>query len=130
MKEIGDLIPKGEYPLMLLGWMGDNGEPDNFWRPLLDGEKDETGAWKPSDNNLARFFSMDVHEKVYAAGREPDTAKRDTLYKDLEKWVHDQYRPIVPLLTAKKSYAWTSKLKGVRVDTGDQFYLDKAYYAE
>lgn len=130
MKEIGDLIPKGDYALMMLGWMGDNGEPDNFWRPLLSGEQDADGNWGPSDNNLARFFNKDVHAKVDAAGREADPAKRDVMYKELEQWVHDEFRPIVPLLTAKKSYAWTSKLKGVRVDTGDQFYLDKAYYEE
>jgi len=128
MTEIGDMIPKGDYPLMILGWMGDNGEPDNFWRPLLDGEKDEKGEWRPSDNNLARFFNLEVHEKIDAAGREADLSKRDKMYKELEMWAHDKFRPIVPLLTAKKSYAWTSKLKGVRVDTGDQFYLDKAYY--
>jgi len=130
MAEIGDMIPKGDYALMMLGWMGDNGEPDNFWRPLLSGEKGEDGIWKPSDNNLARFFDADVHAKIDAAGREADTSKRDKMYKDIEMWVHDEFRPIVPLLTAKKSYAWVSKLKGVRVDTGDQFYLDKAYYEE
>ena len=128
MSEIGDMIPKGDYALMLLGWMGDNGEPDNFWRPLLDGEKNEKGEWGPSENNLARFFNADVHAKVDAAGREADVSKRDKLYKELEMWVHDEFRTMVPLLTARKSYAWTSKLKGVRVDTGDQFYLDKAYY--
>lgn len=128
MAEIGEMVPKGDYALMLLGWMGDNGEPDNFWRPLLDGVKNEKGQWQPSDNNLARFFDIEVHRRIEEAGREADISKRDKLYKDLEMWAHDQFRPIVPLLTAKKSYAWTSKLKGVRVDTGDQFYLDKAYF--
>lgn len=128
MAEIGDMIPKGDYAMMLLGWMGDNGEPDNFWRPLLDGEKNDKGEWTPSDNNLARFFNAEVHKRIDEAGREADIAKRDKLYKELEMWVHDEFRPIVPLLTAKKSYAWASRLKGVRVDTGDQFYMDKAYY--
>ncbi|MBE7492908.1 MAG: hypothetical protein HS108_14295 [Planctomycetes bacterium] len=128
MAEIGEMIPKGDYPLMLLGWMGDNGEPDNFWRPLLDGDKDENGNWKPGDNNLARFFHPEVHARIEAAGREADISKRDRMYKELEMWAHDEFRPIVPLLTAKKSYCWSAKLKGVRVDTGDQFYLDKAYY--
>lgn len=128
MAEIGEMIPKGDYPLMILGWMGDNGEPDNFWRPLLSGSKGEDGKWVPSDNNLARFIHPDVHARIDAAGREADISKRDKMYKDLEMSVHDEFRPIVPLLTAKKSYCWSSKLKGVRVDTGDQFYLDKAYY--
>lgn len=123
MKDLGGIVQKAEYALIMLGWMGDNGEPDNFWRPLLSGPNGKSGPL-----NLPRFYNADVHAKIEAAGREANTSERDRLYKELEMWVHDEFRPMVPLLTARKSYAWTSKLKGVRVDTGDQFYLDKAYY--
>lgn len=129
MAPIGDMIMKGSYPLMLIGWMGDNGEPDNFWGPLLGGEKNEKGEWiGPGGNNTARFFDITVQNRIVEAAREADPARRDKLYKELEQWVHDQFRPIVPLLTVKKSFVWSAKLKGVRVDTGDQFYLNKAYF--
>ena len=64
------------------------------------------------------------------AGKEVDAAKRDAIYKDLEMTVFDQHRPIVPLLTAKRSYAWSAPLKGVEVDASGNFSFHKAAWGE
>lgn len=121
MADLTPMMLKGDFALVLIGWMGDTGEPDNFWRPLLSGSNG-----KPAGNNNARFFNEAVAAKVDAAGTETNRGKREALYNELEKWVHDEFRPIVPLLSAEQSYAWASSLKGVIVDTTGTFHFHKA----
>jgi cationic peptide transport system substrate-binding protein len=123
MVELSPMMTKGDFALILIGWMGDTGEPDNFWRPLLSGVNGQ-----PAGNNNARFFDEKVAAKVDAAGIEANRAKREAHYHELEKWVHDEFRPIVPLLSAEQSYAWVSNLKGVVVDTTGTFHFHKASF--
>lgn len=125
LSELTARVNRGEYPLVLIGWMGDTGEPHNFWGPLLSGVDG-----KPAGNNNTRFFDAEVARKVDAAGVETDAKKRAELYFELEKWVHDEFRPMVPLISAEQSYAWVSKLKGVEVDSTGTFRFHKAYYEE
>lgn len=121
MKEITGKITSGKFALVLLGWMGDSGEPDNFWRPLLGGAEG-----KPAPLNAARFFNEEVMARMDAAGVETDEAKRQKSYESLEKWVFEEFRPMVPLLSAQRSLAWSSTLEGVLVDTTGQYHFHKA----
>lgn len=125
LSELTARVNRGEYPLVLIGWMGDTGEPHNFWGPLLSGVDG-----KPAGNNNTRFFHPEVAKRVDAAGIETDPGKRAQLYMDLEKWVHDDFRPMVPLVSAEQSYAWVSKLKGVEVDSTGTFRFHKAHFEE
>lgn len=125
LAQLTERVNKGEYPLVLIGWMGDTGEPHNFWGPLLSGVDG-----KPAGNNNTRFFHPDVAKKVDAAGVETDAKKRAELYYELEKWVHDEFRPMVPLVSAEQSYAWVSNLKGVEVDSTGTFRFHKAYFED
>ena len=125
LAELTARVNRGEYPLVLIGWMGDTGEPHNFWAPLLSGTDG-----KPAGNNNTRFFHPDVAAKVDAAGVETDTKRREAMYFELEKWVHDEFRPMVPLVSAEQSYAWVSNLKGVEVDSTGTFRFHKAYFEE
>jgi len=111
-RELFDSPPNSTYPLVLIGWMTDNGDSDNFWRPLLAGS--ET---KPSDNNFARFFDKGVYAEVFAAAREAGMDKRALMYEALERRVHNEFRPIVPLLSSKRSVAWRAELEGLYVDS-------------
>jgi peptide/nickel transport system substrate-binding protein len=124
MRELGDIISKGTAPMVLIGWMGETGEPDNFWTPLL------SGRGKPSDNNVPRFWDKDVAAKVDAAAVERDIAKREAMYLELEKTVHEKFRPMVPLLTAKQAVAWRSEVEGIYVDSTGMYRLHKAHYKE
>lgn len=123
-----DLTPRataGDFALVLIGWMGDTGEPDNFWSPLLSGTDG-----KPADTNNARFFNEDVARTIEAAGVQTNRERRIEMYQNIEKTVHEEHRPIVPLISAEQSYAWLSKLKGVVVDTTGAFRFHKAHIEE
>ncbi|CAG0941162.1 partial Heme-binding protein A, partial [Anaerolineae bacterium] len=70
MVEIAEGIAKGNYALLLLGWMGETGDAEDFWKPLLGGKNG------PGDNNTARFWDKDVQAEIDAACGELDKTKR------------------------------------------------------
>jgi len=65
----------GEHQTVLLGWTGDNGDPDNFLHTLLgcDAAKDGT--------NRARWCYKPFDDLVVQAKLVPDQEKRTTLYE-------------------------------------------------
>ncbi len=65
-----------------------------------------------------------------AAAIEPDRSKRQKMYEELEKFVFETHRPMVPLISCERSYAWNNKVKGIIVDTTGTFHLHKAYIEE
>ncbi|MCC7508415.1 MAG: hypothetical protein IT464_03455 [Planctomycetes bacterium] len=123
MKELGDAISKGSAPLVLIGWMGETGEPDDFWRPLLSG-----GGGRPGDSNVPRFYRQDVADKIDVALKERNPGKRRSLYEALEKSVHEEHRPMVPLLSAMQALAWRTNVEGLFVDSTGTYRLAKARY--
>jgi peptide/nickel transport system substrate-binding protein len=124
LAELTPRVHRGDYPLVLIGWMGDTGEPDNFWRPLL------SGRGEPAGNNMARFHHPEVEEMVNRAGVETDPERRTALYHEIEKRVHNEFRPMVPLISAQQSYAWAASLKDVEVDSTGTFRFHKASFEE
>jgi ABC-type transport system substrate-binding protein len=122
MNELGDSITNGVSPLVLIGWMGETGEPDDFWRPLL------SGNGRPSDNNVPRFWRADIAARIDTALKERSVDKRRELYQELERTVHEEYRPIVPLLSAMQAVAWRRNVEGIYVDSTGTYRLAKARY--
>lgn len=122
MAELGVSMRDGVAPLVLIGWMGETGEPDDFWRPLLSGNNG------PSNNNATRFYNAGVAEKIDEALKERDISKRRQMYEALEKSVHEEFRPMVPLLSAMQAVAWSKKVEGLYVDSTGTYRLHKARY--
>ena len=123
MNELGDSITNGAAPLVLIGWMGETGEPDDFWRPLLSGTDG-----KPGDSNVPRFYDEGVALKIDQALKAGSTDKRTKIYEELEKTVHEEFRPMVPLLSAMQAVAWRSEVEGLFVDSTGVYRLYKAKY--
>jgi dipeptide transport system substrate-binding protein len=65
----------GEHDMALLGWTGDNGDPDNFLTPLLS-----CGAAK-SGGNRARWCDQKFEDDISQAEKTSDLKKRTALYK-------------------------------------------------
>ncbi len=76
----------GEHQMAFLGWTGDNGDPDNFFGPLLGCDK--TG--KPASNNIPKWCDAKFQEDVNKASELTDQGERTKLYQDAQKIVHDQ----------------------------------------
>ena len=68
----------GEHDTVLLGWTGDNGDPDNFLYVLLGCEAAKDSA------NRARWCHKPFDDLLIAAKRVSDVAKRTELYEQAQ----------------------------------------------
>ncbi|RMD61999.1 MAG: ABC transporter substrate-binding protein [Alphaproteobacteria bacterium] len=68
----------GEHDTVLLGWTGDNGDPDNFLFVLLGCEAAKNGA------NRARWCYKPFNDLLVQAKRTADVAERTRLYKQAQ----------------------------------------------
>ncbi|MRX73759.1 ABC transporter substrate-binding protein [Bacillus lacus] len=97
-----DKASKGEADTFLLGWTGDNGDPDNFIYTLLD--KDSIGS-----NNYSYFSNDELHDILIEAQSDPDQDKRNELYKKAQEIVHEE-APWIPLVHSTPMLAGVSDL--------------------
>jgi len=88
-----------EAPTYMLGWTGDNGDPDNFLYVLLD---------KTNSNNA--YESEELHEVLVEAQKTMDQDKRVELYMEAQEIIHKD-APWVPLVHSTPPIALKSKVQ-------------------
>lgn len=76
----------GEHQMGLLGWTGDNGDPDNFLAVLLGCDKNG----KPNAQNISKWCDPTFSELITKAAEISDTAERTKLYVEAQKIHHAQ----------------------------------------
>jgi dipeptide transport system substrate-binding protein len=73
-------LQAGEHQTGMLGWTGDNGDPDNFLHTLLGC----ASAQSASGSNIAKFCHQPYDELVLKAKRTSDQAERTKLYEQAQ----------------------------------------------
>jgi dipeptide transport system substrate-binding protein len=73
----------GEHQMGLLGWTGDNGDPDNFFF-LRSCKEDGT----PAGQNVAKWCNADFNAKLLEARGIADQSKREPIYKAMQAIMH------------------------------------------
>ncbi len=112
-----DKVASGEHPMALLGWTGDNGDPDNFLYVLLD----QTAAEKPAQN-IAFYRSAELHRILVEARRSADQEKRIQLYRQAQEIIHRDV-PWVPLVHATQTAAFQRRVRGFKLHpTGSKWF--------
>ncbi|MFD2177399.1 ABC transporter substrate-binding protein SapA [Veronia pacifica] len=96
--------PNG-HDMVLTGWIADNGDPDNFLRPLLSCNAKFTG-WNMS-NWCNRYFD----QKLDAAISTDRLADRKSLYHDAQQILRDRV-PVIALAHGVHFQARQANLKG------------------
>ena len=84
--EWGEYIKRaknGETGAMLIGWSGDNGDPDNWLGTLFS-----CAAF--NGNNFGKFCNQDYEKLIQAAKAIPDQDKRTELYKQAQQLLKQQ----------------------------------------
>ncbi|KYD08511.1 ABC transporter substrate-binding protein [Heyndrickxia sporothermodurans] len=110
-------LAKGEAPMYIVGWTGDNGDADNFLYALLD--KDAIGS-----NNNSQYSNDEVHDLLIKAQTETDEAKRNDYYKKAQEIIHND-APWVPLAHSVPQLAGKSTIEGFFPHpTGSQSFVD------
>jgi len=95
---------QGKFPMWMLGWGSDNGDPDNyigwhFGHPV--------GKPKPED-----CYANDVLAQLLIDGAtQPDVAKREAIYKQAEQIVHDDMPRLPVAWTAGRAF-FRNSVKG------------------
>ena len=110
----------GDHEMALLGWVGDNGDADNFLYVLLDKDTATLG----SALNICFWKNDDYHDLMIAARRELDPEKRAALYRKAQEIIYDE-APMVPLAHAKSLAACRANIEGMQFEiNGDILFHD------
>ncbi len=102
-----DKLSGGEHTMALMGWIGDNGDPDNFLYSLLDKNNTVPG----SAANYAFYKSEAVHQLLVKAQGVYDLQERAKLYEQAQALIK-QDAPWVPLFHSTQMMATRKGIKG------------------
>lgn len=114
----------GEHDMALLGWTGDNGDPDNFLFVLLSIPAAEIPA-----GNIAFWRDEAFNSLIVQAKETMDTEKRKELYEEAQVVFHEE-APWVPVAHSivsepMKNYVMDFKLSPVGKREFYNVWLDK-----
>ena len=101
-----DKTTRGDHSMALLGWTGDNGDPDNFLYILLSGENA-----KPPAQNISFYNNPKVTKLLRDAKTQNTVAKRADLYKQAQVLIHED-APWIPLAHSKVAMPMDPKVSG------------------
>jgi len=106
----------GEQSVMMFGWSGDNGDPDNFFVPLLGCEAVKGGG------NVARWCNKEFNDLVQKAAQTPKQADRAKLYEQAQVIAKEE----APWITVAHSIRFTpvrKEVKGFKMDATAHHYF-------
>ena len=95
-------VDSGQTGMRLLGWTGDFGDPDNFIGTFFRTSQPAWGPLEPS-----------IYSDLDAARREPDQAKRTTLYEAANKKIME-FLPGVPYVHTSPQLAFAKNVQGFK----------------
>jgi peptide/nickel transport system substrate-binding protein len=98
----------GEHPTCLLGWTGDNGDPDNFLNVLLN----SSAATPTNALNVAYYKNPEVDKLLLQGQTSVDEATRRDAYYKAQEILH-QDAPWVPIAYVTPPLATQDTVKGL-----------------
>jgi peptide/nickel transport system substrate-binding protein len=109
-------VKNGEHPMCLIGWTGDNGDPDNFFYPLLD----QDSAVKGTAQNYSFWRDPAFHKLMLAGQQTPEGPARVAIYRKANALVNDQ-APAIALTHSVVSFAAKASIEGVVASPDNSF---------
>ena len=102
-------LAQGLHDSVLIGWSADNGDPDNFYRPLL------TCSAIPSSTNRAMWCNDEYDKAINAALLTNDIDARKTYYQQANKLIATQL-PLVPIAHAYRYRVHRDDVLGLSIN--------------
>ena len=102
-------LQEGLHDSVLIGWSADNGDPDNFYRPLLS-----CGAI-PSGTNRAMWCNEDYDRLLDRAIETEDIDERRVIYQQVNRLLYEKL-PLVPIAHAYRYQAFRTELDGMAIN--------------
>ncbi|NYZ12391.1 ABC transporter substrate-binding protein [Azospirillum sp. RWY-5-1] len=103
-------LQAGEHQFGMLGWTGDNGDPDNFLYTLLGCEAARVGG-----NNIAKWCNDEFNGLITEAKRTTDQAARTKLYEQAQV-IFKEETPWLPMAHSVVYMALSPKVVGYKMD--------------
>ncbi|HKE36004.1 MAG TPA: ABC transporter substrate-binding protein, partial [Candidatus Baltobacteraceae bacterium] len=100
-------VHNGEHPMVVAGWIGDNGDPDNFLYTLLDRDS----ARRPNALNYSFWRDERYHELMVQGQVTSDPGKRAAIYARANAMVHDMV-PSIPIVHSAVPIAMRTSIAG------------------
>ncbi|HIG99493.1 MAG TPA: ABC transporter substrate-binding protein [Thermoplasmata archaeon] len=108
----------GEHPMCLLGWTGDNGDPDNFMNVLYGANQCVIGA----AGNVAFYNKTEVQDLFTAALQTYNITERANLYKESQVIIHED-APFVYLAHANQHLVFRENVKGFLMNPAGRMFF-------
>jgi peptide/nickel transport system substrate-binding protein len=86
-------VHNGEHAMCLVGWSGDNGDPDNFMYTLLDRD----AAHRPNAQNYTFWRDEKFHDLMIAGQVTSDNVKRAEIYREANAMIGAMV-PAIPIV--------------------------------
>ena len=99
----------GAHDSVLIGWSADNGDPDNFFRPLLSCNA------IPSGTNRARWCNTEYDELIYSALQTNNTDERKHIYQQVNTLIFEQ-TPLIPIAHSLSYQAYGKQVEGLTIN--------------
>jgi len=109
-------VKQGEHHAALLGWIGDNGDPDNFFSSLLSCAATNSGG------NASFWCDPEFDELITQAGRTSIIKKRTKLYQDAQQ-IFSQSLPWVPIAHSKQFIIAHKRINNFHLAPTDGIYF-------
>jgi dipeptide transport system substrate-binding protein len=102
-------LQAGEHMMGMLGWTGDNGDPDNFMGVLLSCQSAREGG-----QNVAKWCNKEFSDLIDQAKQTSDVAKRTELYMKAQEIFHEE-APWFPIAHSVVYMPMSKKVTGYKV---------------
>ena len=113
----------GEQHAMMFGWSGDNGDPDNFFVPLLGCEAVKGGG------NVARWCNKQFEDLIIKAAQTPKQADRAKLYEQAQL-IFKEEAPWITVAHSVRFDPIRKEVKGYKMDATAHHYFQNADMAK
>lgn len=100
-------LAQGEHDSVLIGWLADNSDPDNFFRPLL------SCAAAFSGSNRSGWCNDNYDFNIYQALSITNTELRKSYYEEAETIISEQ-TPLVPIAHALRYKVYRNNISDVQ----------------
>jgi ABC-type transport system substrate-binding protein len=108
----------GEHPMCLLGWTGNNGDPDDFMNVLYGANHCSLGT----AYNVAFYNNTDAQELFTAALQTYDIDERAELYEDAQEIIHED-APFVYLAHANQYIVMRTSVNGFLLNPAGRMFF-------
>jgi peptide/nickel transport system substrate-binding protein len=113
-----DKTSRGEHDMCLLGWTGDNGDPDNFLNVLLG----SASATETDALNIAYYKNPEVDQLLKKGQTTIDEAERERVYMRAQELLVED-APWVPIAYAKPPLGFQKNVQGYQASpTGGEAF--------